>query len=131
MTQIQASITAAIRPTSMIFQEQPTEPWTKYDFLFLEAYQIIKNETCPKCGHPIWLCRSDSNTFDWEVRDYVCAADRALRAKEYKRTNGKTAKPSPEERREWGREYYAIPEPHKDAGFTELPTRRDFYNSLS
>ena len=129
MTQIQASITAAIRPTSMIFQEQPTEPWTKYDFLFLEAYQILKNETCQKCGHPIWLCRSESNEFEWTVENYVCQAERALRAKEHKRSNDK--KPTAEERREWGREYYAVPQPVKDAGFTELPTRRDFYNSLS
>ena len=70
-----------------------------------------------------------SISYEWTVENYVCQAERALRAKEHKRSNDK--KPTAEERREWGREYYAVPQPHKDAGFTELPTRRDFYNSLS
>ena len=114
----------------MIFHEQPTEPWTRHDFLLLEAYQIIKNETCPKCGHPIWLCRSESNQFEWRVEAYVCQAERVLKQKEWKRTASKGDKVDPKERAEWGKEYYAVPAPLKDAGFTELPSRADWYNSL-
>lgn len=130
-TQIRASITAGIRPTSMIFHEQPSEPWTKHDFLLLEAYQILKDETCPKCGHPVWLCRSHSNTFSWKVESYVCQADRLLQEKQWYRTADKGTKPDAKERAEWGKEYYAVPVPLADAGYTELPTRLDYYKSLA
>lgn len=114
----------------MIFHEQPDEPWSKHDFLLLEAFQMLKNETCPKCGQPVWLCRSESNEFEWKIDSFVCQAERLLKTKEWKRTAKKGEKVDPKERAEWGKEYYAYPEPLRDAGFTELPTRAAFYDSL-
>lgn len=43
----------------MLFHEQPTDPWTDFDFMLVEALQILEDETCSECGNPIWVCRND------------------------------------------------------------------------
>ena len=114
----------------MIFHTQPTDPWDKYDFLFLEAYQILQDETCNSCGHPLWLCRSTENTFSWKVESVVCSADKALKMKEWKRANGKSKRIPRDELQEMGKTYYAVPEIIPGVGVTKLPDRRDYYNQL-
>lgn len=129
ITQIKAAITAGIRPCSMIFHEQPTDPWIPFDFKLIEAYQRLQDETCPKCGHPVWLCRSGSPNVMFHVRETYCQSERAMREFEdskkpkNERTKGK-------DKREWGRIYYTEPAvPHNiDA---ELPTRREFYEEIA
>lgn len=127
---IKTAITANIRPLSLIFHEQPHKPWEPFDFLLLEAYQILQDETCPRCGHFVWLCRSDDNRLDFKVRTDVCAADRKLKLAEY------NAKP-PKERDakkdkaligSFGKFFYTVPEMILDD--VKMPTRADYYRSL-
>lgn len=113
----------------MIFHEQPTAPWEPFDFLLLEAYQMLQDEICPKCGHPVWLCRSDSTNVEFKVRDAVCYAERALRETE-DRQKDKGSRADKTERKGWGRFYYTSPfVPDNVEG--ELPTRAEFYTAMS
>lgn len=113
----------------MIFHEQPTDPWTPFDFKLLEAYQILQDELCPKCGHPIWLCRSTSNRVEFKAQAAYCSGERALKEKEDQ------AKPVKErakknERSHWGEFFYTTPysPPNVEGG---LPSRADFYREIA
>lgn len=129
MTQIKTSITAGIRPTSMIFHEQPTDPWTPFDFKLLEAYQILQDELCPKCGHPIWLCRSSSNRVEFKAQAAYCAGERALKEKEDQSKPVKE-RAQKSERSRWGEFFYTTPysPPNVEGG---LPSRTEFYREVA
>lgn len=106
----------------MIFHEQPTEPWTRFDFNLLEAYQILQDETCNQCGNPIWLCRSTNNDIQFKMEKTVCHAT-ATEEKWVKRkkTSKKDWEPEP------GTTYYPVP---YTISKEPLPTRFDYYREL-
>lgn len=79
MTKVRAAIENKIRPTAILFQEQPNEPWTKFDFLLLEAYQMLQDETCGQCGNPIWICRNEfAANVGFKVKTIKCFAKAEL-----------------------------------------------------
>lgn len=79
IVKIKAAITAGIRPCAMIFHEQPTEAWTTFDFLLLEAYQNLQDETCSECGNPIWICRNENaSNVGFQVKIAKCFAKAEL-----------------------------------------------------
>lgn len=121
MTQIRVAITSHIRPCAVIFREQPTAPWEDFDYLLLEAYQIMQDETCNQCGHPRWLCRDDSNTFLWSVKEDVCFATQAMKEKQNKQLPDKDREKDKKVIAEWGRSTYVIPKPYDES--QKLPTR--------
>lgn len=127
MTKIKTSITAGIRPTSMIFHEQPTAPWVAFDFILLEAYQRLQDEICPKCGHPVWLCRSSSTDVNFEVQTAYCFAERALKEAEDK-ARPRESRAKRDEKKTWGEFRYATPIAPPGR---ELPSRQDYFNELS
>jgi hypothetical protein len=43
----------------MLFHEQPGDPWVPFDFMLIEAYQNLQDETCNECGNPVWVCRNE------------------------------------------------------------------------
>lgn len=113
----------------MVFHEQPTDPWTDADFRLLEAYQILQDETCGNCGHPIWLCRS--NEVLWAVRSATCQAERTVA--EWR--DGRTDKDGKSTVKE-GTHPYSVPFVHTfdDSGnpvedYDNLPSRRSFFQS--
>lgn len=115
----------------MIFHEQPTDPWTPYDFKLIEAYQILQDELCPKCGHPIWLCRSSSNRVEFKAQAAYCSGERALKEKEYNSASQEERKKvTKSERARWGEFFYTTPftPPNVEGG---LPTRTEFYQELA
>ena len=114
----------------MIFYEQPTDPWTPFDFKLLEAYQVLKDETCPQCGHPIWLCRSSSNTVEFNVRDDICYSERALKLYEDSQRASDSREKDSSVKNGWGKHYYTVPGIIKGAA-EELPTRKQYYAELS
>jgi hypothetical protein len=115
----------------MLFHEQPTDPWRDYDFKLLEAYQRLQDELCPKCGHPVWLCRSSSNRVEFPVRVAYCAAERSLKEHEAGMLSATDKKKiTRSERAGWGRFYYTEPKvPENVDG--ELPTRREYYGEIA
>ena len=91
----------------------------------MEAYQTIKDETCPSCGNPIWLCRSTSNEFRFKVKSGVCAASRALESYKNSKKNPKDRVKDSKDKADWGKFFYTVPEllPFGE----KLPTREDFF----
>ena len=128
VTRIKAAITANIRPSAMLYHDQPNGAWTEEDFKILEAYQILQDEICPQCGNPIWLCRSNDDSVSWTVEKSVCRASRALEEKAWRDDKTKKHTATKEEKANWGVSRYAVPKVsgHMPEG-TELPTREDFY----
>lgn len=116
---IRASITASIRPTSLLLHTQPSAPWTKHDFLLLEAYQIIQDEACPSCGLPVWICRNEDNDIQFSVRRATCFATRA-RELEDERYGPENKKPAGE---------LLIPEPRVESGKALAEFRRPYYEA--
>jgi hypothetical protein len=113
----------------MIFHEQPSAEWTPFDFMLLEAYQILQDEICPKCGHPIWLCRSNSSRVEFKVEGAVCQAERSLREYENNRRPS-TERANAKERKEWGLFHYTVPfTPLNVEG--GLPSRQEFYEEFA
>lgn len=90
---------------------------------------MLQDETCPKCGQPIWLCRSSSNNVQFRVESDTCFADRAMKEKEDRNKPKGQKKASKEEKAEWGKFYYTVPyvPPTADG---EMPTRMEYYDSL-
>lgn len=123
VTKIKAAIAAGIRPTAMIFYEQPTAPWRPFDFKLLEAYQRLQDETCPKCGHPVWLCRSQSNAVQFKIVEDVCQGERAMRAAEHR-----GEKVDKKDKAKWGQFRYTVP--YAPPGY-ELPSREEYYEDLA
>lgn len=122
-------MTAGIRPLSLLFHEQPTDPWKKADFLLLEAYQILQDETCPTCGNPIWICRAEDDNIRFKMESSVCFADktetewRNQKDRNAKRVGKKEAwEPAP------GEQWFPIPIT-QDGG--PLPTRFAYYKGLA
>lgn len=113
----------------MIFHEQPTDPWVPFDFILLEAYQMLQDEICPKCGHPVWLCRSDSASVQFKVRSAVCNAERELKIVEDRKRPDKEREKDKKVRAGWGEFYYTQPFVPENIG-GEMPTRGEFYASL-
>lgn len=115
----------------MVLRVQPNRDWDDLDFKLLEAYQIMQDEQCPQCGHPIWLCRSSSNDIEWTVESSICYASKRLEEHRESKKGSKATKATADERAEWGVSRYANPrviQPRAEKGAT-MPTRTDFYES--
>lgn len=106
----------------MLFHEQPTDPWNEFDFLLVEALQILEDETCRECGNPIWICRNEEAAHvGFKVKTSTCFAkaemDRWQAAQEKK---GKKSTP--------GELPYVIAFTYDDG---PMPTRMSYYRGLS
>jgi hypothetical protein len=106
----------------MLFQEQPSEPWNSFDFMLVEALEILENETCTECGNPIWVCRNDSAAnVGFKVKITKCYAKAEL-DKWREQQDKKKAKPKP------GELPYIVAFTYDDG---PMPTRNSYYESLS
>lgn len=100
---IDASITAGIRPMAMIMREQPTAPWDEFDFLCLEAHEIVLRERCGQCGLPRWICHNDDEDIQFKPVEETCFAKKELQQKDendqkapgYVAEKGVTLRPEP------------------------------------
>lgn len=129
---VRAAITAKIKPTSMILLEDPSESWRSLDFQLIEALQILEDEVCPNCGHPVWLCRSKNPELTWVTREEVCQASRAVEERQWRESNPKK-RPSREDSSSWGSTIYPVPQmieyPGEDP--QPLPSREEYFKSLT
>lgn len=113
----------------MMFHTQPNDKWQPFDFKLIEAYQMLQDETCPKCGQPVWLCRSDDPTIAWKRNESICYASRELEKQAWSRDHEAKDKPTAKDKKRWGLVEYATPYvPPNQEG--TLPTREAFYKSL-
>ena len=118
---IKLAIENKMRPTAVLYREpDPYSDWTDLDYSFVQAYQVIMDELCPKCGNPAWLCRSTDSNIDWNIDTITCYASKAIEGRRH-RDDNPTEHPDAATRRKWGTDYVARPVPiRKDI---PLPTR--------
>lgn len=107
----------------MLFHEQPSDPWVRFDFLLLEAYQMLQEETCNECGNPIWVCRNEeANNVGFKVKVAKCFAkaelDKWYEKEEKKKSNKKS----------YGEYPYVVAYTYDEGPF---PTRMEYYQSLA
>ena len=107
----------------MLFHEQPTEPWNDFDFLLLEAYQLLQDETCSQCGNPIWICHNEeAANVGFKVKTSKCFAQAELEKYQEKEDNKKTKK------KKYGEKPYVVPFTYDNSNF---PSRVEYYQFLS
>jgi hypothetical protein len=107
---------------ALLFREQPTDPWNEFDFLLVEAYQMLEDETCTECGNPIWICRNESATnVGFKIKTTKCFAKAEL-DKWNEKQEKKKAKLS------HGEMPYIVPYTYDEG---PMPSRKQYYQSLS
>ncbi len=105
----------------MLFHEQPSDPWVPFDFMLLEAYQTLEDETCGECGNPVWVCRNEeANNVGFKIKVTKCFAKAEL-DKWVEKENKKTSKKS------YGEIPYIVPYTYDDG---PMPTRRSYLESM-
>lgn len=111
-----------IRPTALILADsQPHDPWTIEDKRLVVAMHLLNKQKCPKCGKPVWICRSSNNMLTFSVRTEVCYASAELeKAQAELSKRKKELKP--------GEFHYVVPKMLND---TPLPTRAEWIKSLA
>ncbi len=107
----------------MLFHEQPSEEWNEFDFLLLEAYQMLQDEICTDCGNPIWICHNEeAANVGFKVKTTKCFAKAELERWQEKEDKKKT------KRKAYGERPYIVAYTYDGS---EMPTRSDYYQSLA
>lgn len=106
----------------MLFHEQPNTDWDSFDFLLVEAMQMLEDETCSECGNPIWICRNENaDNVGFKIKITKCFAKAELdKWREAEEKKKKKAKP--------GEMPYIVAYTY-DGGL--MPSRMGYYQSLS
>lgn len=104
----------------MLFHEQPSDPWVPFDFMLLEAYQTLEDESCNECGNPIWVCRNDEATnVGFKIKTGKCFAKAEL--------DKWLEKDSKKNRKTYGETPYIVAYTYDGS---PMPTRRSYLQSL-
>ena len=112
MTQIKSALNLGLRPSAHVLRlKKPRSNWSDADHSVAEAYQRLDDETCPQCGHPVWICRSGNNMLDLTPQWDVCRVTKSIQGSK------RDAKP--------GEFAYIIP---KMRGNRPMVTREDYYD---
>ena len=107
----------------MLFHEQPSDPWVPFDFLLLEAYQTLEDETCNECGNPVWVCRNeDASNVGFKIKTGRCFGKAELDKWLEKDSKKKTTKKS------YGEYPYIVAYTYDNG---PLPSRSDYFQSLA
>jgi hypothetical protein len=103
----------------MLFHEQPDEPWTEFDFMLVEAFQMLQDETCGDCGNPIWICRNDkASNVGFKIKTSTCFAKAELEKWQEREEKAKGKK------KKYGQSPYVVPYTYDES---QLPSRKSFY----
>ena len=123
MVKLRAAIENKIRPSAMLFHEQPDLPWTKFDFLLLEAYQMLQDETCAMCSNPIWICRNEyASTIGFKIKSTKCFAKAELDRHQERESKKKS------KAKKHGEQEYVLAYTYDGS---ELPTRMSYLNAMA
>ena len=107
---------------AMLFHEQPTDPWTEFDFMLVEALQILEDETCSECGNPVWVCRNDSaSNVGFKIKTTRCYAKGELEKWREKQDKKKS-------KNNYGELPYIVAYTYDEG---PMPSRSSYYKDLS
>lgn len=126
MTQIKSALGLGFRPSAHILAlKNPGSKWTPADHAVAEAFQILQDETCPNCGHPVWVCRTQNNNVEFIVNTEVCQVTAALDRKEAAASKSKSAKKKPGEFNFVRIKMHGdLPKPDRDSYYQDLAEER-------
>jgi len=62
----------------VIFGRDNRKRWSKWDIVLLEAFEILEQERCGKCGTPKYLAYNDSDDILFRVHEETCHACAAI-----------------------------------------------------
>nr|DAK78776.1 MAG TPA: hypothetical protein [Caudoviricetes sp.]DAP30498.1 MAG TPA: hypothetical protein [Caudoviricetes sp.]DAV35834.1 MAG TPA: hypothetical protein [Caudoviricetes sp.]DAV66009.1 MAG TPA: hypothetical protein [Caudoviricetes sp.] len=125
---VRTAVDLHMRPTAVIYnQPDPFGHWTELDYKLVLAYKTVKDETCQKCGNPIWLCHSTDPDIAWRAEDRTCYATKARMMHDWVSTHRATDPPPYEDKQKWGKDTVMTPY-MPDYAERDLPTRMDYYN---
>ena len=48
------------------------------DINLMLAWQVLKDESCPKCGTPVWIGHNNDRLIQFEIRETLCYACEAV-----------------------------------------------------
>lgn len=117
-----AALELKLAPTLFIYNDkQPDDPWDQTDKKLAVAMHILNKQTCPKCGQPLWICRSDDRNLTFKVKTGTCYATKALEDKQAANEKAKRKLKN-------GEFQYVVPEMLFENTF---PTRADWLESMS
>lgn len=100
VTSIKTARSWGVPPRTMIFGEEPNI-WTEQDVLLATALTVLEDETCKKCGTPVWWGYSTDNRIQFKIessRCYGCEELEKEREQEQKnkvKSHGKVLYPIP------------------------------------
>ena len=107
----------------MLFHEQPNKKWTKFDFLLIEAYQMLQDETCQLCGNPVWICINEfADNVGFKIKTAKCFAKAELDM--YQEREEKKNK----KRKRHGEQEYIVAYTYDNGDF---PSRMSYLNALA
>lgn len=116
---VETAVSMGLPPTSMLMDKQPSEGWSREDKKLAIALTILKNETCTKCGQPLWICRSDDKNLLFKTAKGLCYATQQFE-KDSKKKQNENLKP--------GEFLYTVPYMYDDSA---LPSRRAWMDKLA
>lgn len=80
---MEAALEKQFAPTLFLYNgKQPSDPWDQTDKKLAIAFHILNKQTCPKCGQPLWVCRSNDRNLVFKVKSGTCYASKALEDKQ-------------------------------------------------
>lgn len=117
---MEAALELKLAPTLFLYNEkQPDDAWDQTDKKLAVAMHILNKQTCPKCGQPLWICRSDDRNLTFKVKKGICHASKALEDKQ-------NADEKAKRKLKNGEFYYSVP----DMLFgNPFPTRAEWLES--
>lgn len=89
------------------------------DYVLATAYETLEAEKCGRCGVPVWWAFSEDSTIEFKMDEHTCHACAHKEADDKKRS-----KQEPKA----GVTRFVKAAPVE--GFTELPSRADFQESM-
>ena len=122
MQSVEAALNLKLPSTAFIYNDkQPTDPWDQDDKKIAVAAHILEKQTCPKCGQPLWICRSTDPNIEFQVKTGICYASKALEDRQAKDEKNKKKLKNGEFR-------YTVPNMLFENPF---PTRADWLESMN
>ena len=116
VTAVKTARSWGVPPRVMVFGGSPGE-WSAEDALLANALTVLENETCNRCGTPVWWGYSTDNEIQFKIGHETCHACVELEKRQSEDSKNKTARR--------GQSPYVTP--HNVWEGKPLPSRREFF----
>lgn len=124
MTRLGSAVKQQQRPSAaLLCESDPHGEWEAFDYKLVDAYYMMDTERCKLCNNPVWLCHSNDNRIEFNVKVSTCYAKAEL--EDYDKTR---------KGKDMGSGEYTVAVPigieNMDGSFEPLPTRHEAYQKM-